>query len=49
MIKRRQFIAVTAKAATASEIEGAFAMLVGEGVGALIVGGDLTHQGRSPG
>jgi putative tryptophan/tyrosine transport system substrate-binding protein len=34
---------VTAKATTASEIEEAFAMLVGEGVGALIVGGDLVY------
>jgi hypothetical protein len=37
---------VTAKAATASEIEGAFAMLVGEGVGALIVGGDLFYWAK---
>jgi putative tryptophan/tyrosine transport system substrate-binding protein len=34
---------VTAKATTASEIEEAFAMLFGEGVGALIVGGDLVY------
>ena len=34
---------VTAKATTASEIEGAFAMLVGEGVGALIVSGNLVY------
>jgi putative ABC transport system substrate-binding protein len=30
---------VTAKATTASEIEGAFAMLVGEGIGAVIISG----------
>jgi len=34
---------VTAKATTASEIEGAFAMLVGEGAGALRVSGDLIY------
>jgi len=34
---------VTAKATTASEIEGAFATLLGEGVGALIVNGDLVY------
>jgi putative tryptophan/tyrosine transport system substrate-binding protein len=34
---------VMAKATTASEIEGAFATLVGEGVGALIVSGNLVY------
>src|SRR5215467_3428521 len=34
---------VTAKATTAREIEGAFAMLVGEGAGALRVNGDLVY------
>ena len=34
---------VTAKATTASEIEGAFTMLLGEGAGALIVSGDLVY------
>ena len=32
---------VTAKVTTASEIEGAFAMLVGEGIGAVLIGGSL--------
>jgi putative tryptophan/tyrosine transport system substrate-binding protein len=34
---------VTANATTASEVEGAFAMLVGEGVGAIIVSGNLSY------
>ena len=34
---------VTAKVTTASEIEGAFAMLVGEGIGALLIGGSLVQ------
>src|SRR5262249_2328544 len=34
---------VTAKATTANEIEGAFAMLVGEGAGALRVSGNLIY------
>ena len=33
---------VTAKVTTATEIEGAFAMLVGEGIGAVLIGGSLS-------
>jgi putative ABC transport system substrate-binding protein len=34
---------VTAKVTTAAEIEGAFAMLVGEGIGAVLTGGSLVQ------
>jgi putative ABC transport system substrate-binding protein len=34
---------VTAKVTAASEIEGAFAMLVGEGIGAVLIGGSLVQ------